>query len=181
MTDDDKKPINHPKNQVRACGMVWPVCPDCLGEPLVSSAGLSRCPRCRRRFAEDDRVPCPDQATAMLIDSGGAGGRMCRSHAVRGHAMVIGSRVEGLDRAALAIVATLPERDKETAAIRAADHVREVAELEGQLAPIDPERRAEIDAFVRGTHPAFRAYGLSPDEAASIVKHGRGKRDDEDE
>lgn len=160
-----------------ACGIAWAVCPDCLGEPLYSSAGVSRCPRCRRRFADAERMPCPDAATVMLRDSEGGGGRMCRSHAVRGLAQIVDSSAEGLDAAALAIAASLPERDKETAAIRAADHARELAELEGKLAPIDPESRAEIAAFHSGEHPVFRAYGLSPEEAARMVK--RGKLDDD--
>lgn len=159
------------------CGIVWPVCPDCLGEPLYSSAGVSRCPRCLRRFADSERMPCPDAATVMVRDSMGGGGKMCRSHAVRAHAMILNSTVEGLDAAALAVARGLPERDKETAAIHAADQARELAELEGKLAPLDEESRAEIAAFERGEHPAFRAYGLSPAEAARLVQLARSKRD----
>ena len=162
-----------------ACPVPWPVCPDCLGEPLNGIAAIEwRCPRCRRRFATSERMPCPDAATVMIRDTARAGGAMCRSHAVRAHVMIIGSTVEGLDDAALAAAAGLEARDKETDTFRAADNARELAELDGKLAPLDPERRAEIAAFNNGTHSVFRPYGLSPEEAARMVKLGR-KRDDE--
>lgn len=164
-----------------ACNVPWPVCPDCLGEPLVSSADLSQCPRCRRRWAKTERDPCPDTATVQVRDSSGGCGRMCRSHAVRARAMIVGSAVEGLDDAALAVAVTLEARDEETEAIRAADYARELAELEGRLSPLDADSRAEIDSFRRGEHPAFRAYGLSPDEAARMVKRARVTRDDDEE
>ena len=159
------------------CNVPWPVCPDCLGEPLVSSGGASRCPRCRRRWSDGERSPCPDDATATVRDTHGSGGAMCRSHATRALAQLVGATVEGLDDGARAVAAVLPARDKETAALRAVDDARELAELRGQLAPLDPERRAELAAFHDGTHPVFRAYGLSPDEAARLV---RLNRDDDD-
>lgn len=152
------------------CNVPWPVCPDCLGEPLVSSGGVSRCPRCRRQWTDVERNPCPDDATAIARDAHGGGGLMCRSHAVRAKAMIIGATVEGLDDAALAVAASLKARDEETAAIGAADHARELAELEGKLAPLDAERRAEVAAFRAGTHDTFRAYALSSDDARKLVR-----------
>jgi hypothetical protein len=117
----------------------------------------------------------------MVRDQFGGGGRMCRSHGVRAKVMLIGGTVEGLDDAALAVAAGLKERDKETEAIRAADYARESAELDGKLTPLDPERRAEVASFYEGTHSVFRAYGLSPDEAARMVKLGRAREKLDDE
>lgn len=151
------------------CAVPWPVCPDCLGEPLISSAGVSRCPRCRRRFSDGERMPCPDAATVTVRDARGGTGVMCRSHAVRARSMIEGSTVEGLDDAALAVAATLSARDEETAAMRAADDAREFAELTGMLAPLDRARRAEVAAVRDGTHPARNAYGVSPDDLVSLA------------
>lgn len=147
---------------MKPCGVPWPICPDCLGEPLDSSGGFSRCPRCRRRWRDASRDPCPDAATATVRDTAGSAGALCISHAVRAAAQIVGATVEGLSAAELAIAAELPARDQETAAMRAHDHAQGVAELEGKLAPASPERRAEIDDFNRGLHSVWRAYGGKP-------------------
>ncbi|MCU1277092.1 MAG: hypothetical protein JWM53_638 [bacterium] len=92
---------------MNACNVPWPVCPDCLGEPLDGiAAGAWKCPRCRRRFAAGERLPCPDVPTVMVRDTAGGGGLMCRSHGVRARVMIVGSTVEGLDDGALAVAAT---------------------------------------------------------------------------
>lgn len=73
-----------------ACGVEWPVCPDCAGEGLSTSAGVSRCPKCARRWSASERVPCPDAATVALADATGVHQRVCRSHAAHPSASRIG-------------------------------------------------------------------------------------------
>jgi hypothetical protein len=83
---------------------------------------------------------------------------MCRSHAVRALAQIIGSTAVGLDADALAASRSLPERDQETARIRARDEAQEEAELAGRVAPLDPARRAEVEAFTRQLDAFRRNY-----------------------
>jgi hypothetical protein len=126
------------------CGVPWPICPDCLGEPLDRAQGRSFCPRCRRAWLDEERDPCPDPATSLVRDAQGGELRMCRSHAVRAAVQIVGARAEGLDLAASAVVATLRARDQETARLRAAHRTQAIAELSGEVTPLDPERRSEI-------------------------------------
>jgi hypothetical protein len=160
------------------CGVPWPVCPDCLGEPLTRTAAVAWCARCRRRWDDGERMPCPDVATVKVCDPYGGGGHMCRSHAVRALAMIIDSTAEGLDATARAVSSSLKTRDAETAAMRVRDEARERAELAGELAPLEAARRSEIDAFNRGEHPVWRAYGVTPAQAAAAVEHARRRDDD---
>ncbi len=64
-----------------ACGVPWPVCPDCPGEGLETLAGLSWCPRCGRQWPAADVEPCPWPATVELLDIEGESRRVCESHA----------------------------------------------------------------------------------------------------
>lgn len=152
---------------MKPCGVPWPICPDCLGEPLYTSGGSSRCPRCRRRWLDVERNPCPDEQTATVRDTAGGAGPLCRSHAVRAHAQIVGSTVEGLDSAALEIAAGLWARDKETAAMHARDDAQEAAELAGHVAPLTPERRAEVDSFTRELRNFRRAFVRDDDKDRS--------------
>jgi GrpB-like predicted nucleotidyltransferase (UPF0157 family) len=63
------------------CAVQWGVCPECVGEPLLSADGVSRCVRCERVWGTDDREPCPDVTAAVATDGRGGEGRLCRSHA----------------------------------------------------------------------------------------------------
>lgn len=74
----------------KACGVPWPVCPDCVGEGLVTSAGVSRCPKCAREWPASAREPCPDNATHPLVDAVGGHQRVCASHAAHPSATRIG-------------------------------------------------------------------------------------------
>lgn len=63
------------------CGVPWPVCPDCRGQGLSTSAGVSTCPRCGREWPAGERNPCPDPATTLIGDTAGATALVCASHA----------------------------------------------------------------------------------------------------
>jgi hypothetical protein len=79
-----------------ACGVAWAVCPDCLGQPLVTSAGASRCVRCRSSWPTVDVEPCPWPATELLIDHT-AHLRVCASHAIAWKPAPLPSLEEGRD------------------------------------------------------------------------------------
>lgn len=81
-----------------ACGVPWPVCPDCLGVGLETSAGQSRCPRCRRVWPDDRVMPCPWPASVRLADADTGEavvgmGIVCASHAA--HPSAAGLRRKG--------------------------------------------------------------------------------------
>lgn len=63
------------------CGVRWGVCPECVGEALISEDGVSRCDRCGKAWDLDERTPCPDLTVALATDGRGGDGRLCRSHA----------------------------------------------------------------------------------------------------
>jgi hypothetical protein len=130
------------------CPLSWPVCPDCLGEPLRSTAGMSSCPRCQRRFPDAARAPCPDVATATIRDGAGTDARMCLSHAVRAAVMIVGSNiVDGFTLAAVEAVRGLPERDADTARRVRAAYDQAMAEFEGAVTPLSPRRQRELATF----------------------------------
>ena len=66
--------------EVRRCGVPWPVCPYCLGRGLEESAGRASCPVCRREWAISAVEPCPWPAVELLCGVDG-GGLVCASHA----------------------------------------------------------------------------------------------------
>jgi hypothetical protein len=63
------------------CGVPWPVCSDCLGQGLSSSAGMATCPRCFRSWPVAEVVPCRWPQSAVLVDADGNQRLICRSHA----------------------------------------------------------------------------------------------------
>jgi GrpB-like predicted nucleotidyltransferase (UPF0157 family) len=65
----------------KRCGVQWGVCPECVGEALLSEDGVARCLRCERVWDTGDREPCPDVTVAVAADGRGSDGRLCRSHA----------------------------------------------------------------------------------------------------
>jgi GrpB-like predicted nucleotidyltransferase (UPF0157 family) len=65
----------------KRCGVQWGVCPECVGEALLSEDGVTRCLRCERVWDTGDREPCPDVTVAVAADGRGSDGRLCRSHA----------------------------------------------------------------------------------------------------
>jgi hypothetical protein len=65
----------------KQCGVQWGVCPECVGEALLSGDGVSQCVLCERVWDTDDREPCPDVTVAVVTDGRGGDGRLCRSHA----------------------------------------------------------------------------------------------------
>ena len=69
---------------MRACGVLWPVCPSCLGEGLYGlPARRWRCARCGGEWSDAERVPCPDLAMVALFQvGGGPRGWLCASHAM---------------------------------------------------------------------------------------------------
>ncbi len=63
-----------------ACGVNWPVCPQCLGEGLEVSQGTATCAKCLRVRCAHLVTPCPWTATVAL--GGGDDARLvCASHA----------------------------------------------------------------------------------------------------
>ena len=70
-----------------ACGVLWPVvCPICPGVSLLElPANRWGCPRCRREWPEETRVPCQGLATVIMIDGQGRERIVCASHAVSPH------------------------------------------------------------------------------------------------
>lgn len=76
-----------------ACGLPWPVCPNCLGQGLVSSGRHAACPRCRRRWPDLEVDPCPWPAAATVTDRDGAALRLCASHATDAARRLVGARV----------------------------------------------------------------------------------------
>lgn len=68
------------KDELGTCEVPWPVCPNCIGEGLATSAGVSTCRSCGRSWPETDVTPCPRPATTLLTD-GEMVARVCRSHA----------------------------------------------------------------------------------------------------
>lgn len=76
-----------------ACGLPWPVCPNCLGQALVSSGRQSWCPSCRRRWPDLEVDPCPWPAAATVTDRGGERLRLCASHARDAARRLVGARV----------------------------------------------------------------------------------------
>jgi GrpB-like predicted nucleotidyltransferase (UPF0157 family) len=63
------------------CGVQWGVCPECIGEALLSQDGVSRCLRCERVWDTGDREPCPDATVAFATEGRGDDEPLCRSHA----------------------------------------------------------------------------------------------------
>lgn len=92
------------------CGVPWPVCPDCLGEPLSWSADVARCWLCDRRFPAASRTPCSDPATVTITGAGELH-YLCRSHGVRALRLV-DAVVVGLSDEDRALALTLGARDK---------------------------------------------------------------------
>lgn len=92
------------------CAVPWPVCPDCLGEPLSSSGGVAECRLCRERFPVATREPCPDPAT-VTVTGGGLASRVCRSHGVRA-VLLVDATVTGLSAEDRALASTLGQRDR---------------------------------------------------------------------
>jgi len=67
-----------------ACGVAWPVCSQCPGVGLASSAGASWCPSCGTPGPPGSARPtylCTDRATVTVRDATGAEEAMCLSHA----------------------------------------------------------------------------------------------------
>jgi hypothetical protein len=128
MTDEEKP---------ARCPIPWAVCPDCVGQGLSADQRGMFCPSCRRRFAADEREPCPELATVDVRDQAGTVAHLCRSHAVNAAARMVGATVEGLSAADLAHVAELGARWHHEEKVRRAlvEQMHERPER-GELVPI---------------------------------------------
>lgn len=63
------------------CGVLWPVCPDCLGQGLSMLRDAAVCPRCDRTWPQADVIPCPWPRSTTLSDRSGEQLIVCASHA----------------------------------------------------------------------------------------------------
>ena len=68
-------------NILSKCGIVWPVCPDCLGEGMPIFARTAKCSGCGHSWPAPRVTPCPWPAEVILNDDDGVTMLVCASHA----------------------------------------------------------------------------------------------------
>lgn len=78
------------QQRTRTCGIPWPVCPHCPGQPLRMSLGRASCGWCLRDWPEADRMPCREGASVLVRDQEGQESWLCPSHAARALHQVVG-------------------------------------------------------------------------------------------